>query len=147
MNPRIISVCLALFPTIAGAENVVAGTMEISDPVVRSTPAGAMAGAGYLTLRNTGTETEHLLAVEAEFPRVQIHGMEMTDGVAQMTPMETVEIPPGESVTFEPGGLHVMFMGLGGDPFEVGEDVPATLIFETLGAVEVTFTVIDMSDH
>jgi copper(I)-binding protein len=34
-----------------------------------------------------------------------------------------------------------MFMGLDGDPFEAGESVPATLVFETAGRVEVEFKV------
>ncbi|PJN92451.1 hypothetical protein CNY89_29595, partial [Amaricoccus sp. HAR-UPW-R2A-40] len=36
-------------------------------------------------------------------------------------------------MTFAPGGAHVMFMGLDGDPFEVGEVIPATLVFEKAG--------------
>ncbi|MDP5359854.1 MAG: copper chaperone PCu(A)C, partial [Paracoccaceae bacterium] len=44
-------------------------------------------------------------------------------------------------VQLAPGGLHVMFMGLGGDPFEVGETFPATLVFEKAGEVEVVFYV------
>jgi hypothetical protein len=34
-----------------------------------------------------------------------------------------------------------MFMGLDGDPFEVGERIPATLVFERAGEIEVEFWV------
>ena len=51
-----------------------------------------------------------------------------------------IEIPAGETVKLKPGGLHVMFMGLE-DPLTEGENIPATLVFENAGEVEVTFNV------
>ena len=57
-----------------------------------------------------------------------------------MLPVEGVEIPPGQTVTLEPGAMHVMFMGLGA-PFVAGETVAATLVFEKAGRVEVEFNV------
>jgi copper(I)-binding protein len=39
--------------------------------------------------------------------------------------------------------LHVMFMGLDGDPLDVGESVPATLVFEKAGRLDVVFKVED----
>ena len=40
----------------------------------------------------------------------------------------------------QPGGLHVMFMGLKA-PFKEGQELPLTLIFEKAGEVPVTFAV------
>ena len=53
----------------------------------------------------------------------------------------TTTVPAGETVTLEPGGYHVMFVGLAGDPFEVGDAFPATLVFEKAGEIEVVFEV------
>jgi copper(I)-binding protein len=39
-----------------------------------------------------------------------------------------------------------MFMGLIGDPFEEGETVPATLVFENAGEVEIEFNVEKMTE-
>ncbi len=58
-----------------------------------------------------------------------------------MFQIDGVEIAPGESITLQPGQKHVMFMGLNGDPFEAGEEIPATLVFENAGRVEIIFSV------
>ena len=72
---------------------------------------------------------------------VAIHRTE-TDaaGVARMVPVEALEIPPGATVTLEPGGTHVMFMGLTA-PFAEGDKIDATLVFEKAGEVAVRFNV------
>ena len=46
------------------------------------------------------------------------------------------ELPAGGMIMMERGGTHVMFMGLA-DPFEQGEMIPLTLIFETAGEMEI----------
>ena len=60
-----------------------------------------------------------------------------------------IVVPAGESIVMMPGSYHVMFMGLGGDPFEVDEKVPATLVFENAGRLDVMFAVEErkMGDH
>ena len=65
-----------------------------------------------------------------------------------MMKVEGITVPAGETVALEPGGFHVMFMGLRGDPFEVGEEIPATLTFENAGDLSILFTVEKRSmDH
>jgi hypothetical protein len=91
-----------------------------------------------------------LLAVRAGFPRVMMHDTETVDDIATMFHIDSLVIPAGETVTFAPGGKHVMFMGLDGDPFEEGETVPATLIFEKSGEIDIEFnveTMLDGHDH
>jgi len=118
-----------------------AGDLVIDHPMAFETPKTAMSGGGYLTIINTGSTPDRLIEVRADFPKVQLHTTEEKDGVFKMMHVEAVEISPGETVKFAPGGLHVMFMGLNGDPFEVGEEIPATLVFEKAGEVEVVFDV------
>jgi copper(I)-binding protein len=50
-------------------------------------------------------------------------------GVAHMWPVASLELRPGESVRFEPGGRQVMFTGLT-KPLRVGTPVPLTLEFD-----------------
>ena len=123
------------------AQEFTAGGLTVGHPMAYQTAPSAMAGAGYMIITNHGDALDRLIGVRADFPRVTLHTSEKQDGVARMRPVESVEIAPGETVAFEPGGLHVMFMGLEGDPFEVGEQIPATLLFERAGEVAVTFAV------
>lgn len=116
----------ALFATPAFADSPI----KLSDGYIFETPKTARAGAGYVTLTNTGSVADSLIAVEADFPRVELHDMEVSDGVARMFHIEKLNIPAGGEVKLEPGHAHVMFMGLNGDPFEEGEMVRVKLIFE-----------------
>ena len=98
---------------------------------------------GYMTLENSGDTNDTLIEVRvATIPRVELHLSETdANGVARMIKQDGIPVPAGETVTLKPGGLHVMFMGLNGDPFELGEEIPATLVFEQAGEVEVIFNV------
>ena len=49
-------------------------------------------------------------------------------------------IPAGETVTLQPGGFHLMFMGLN-QPLVEGEAVTVTLTFETAGEIDVVLPV------
>lgn len=128
------------------AHDYQAGDIKVMHPYSVETAAMAQAGAGYMELVNTGDVADTLLAVEADFPRVMLHESVMDGDVARMEHLMQVEVPAGETVSFAPGGKHVMFMGLGGDPFEVGETFDATLIFENAGRIDVVFKVEEAKD-
>ncbi len=139
---RFMAVLTAVaMPSLVAAHEYKVGDLVIDHPAAKTTPASAMTGAGYLTITNNGDAADTLIAVEADFPRVEIHDVKVENDVATMFQIEGAEIAPGESVTFAPGGKHIMFMGLDGDPFEKGETVNATLVFETAGSIEVVFDV------
>ena len=124
------------------------GDLTIAHPMAFDTATTAQTAGGFLSVTNNGAEADRLLAVEADFPRVQIHTTQMDGDVARMMHLEDgLEIPAGETVMLAPGGHHVMFMGLNGDPFEVGEEVPATLVFENAGRIEVVFKVEERAAH
>jgi len=137
-----LTLALALLALPAVAHEVTTDSLVIDHPYALETVATAMSGAGYMTITNTGSAPDRLLDVRADFPRVSLHGTETdAQGVTRMIPVEGIEIAPGETVTLAPGGMHVMFMGLDGDPFEEGERIPATLVFERAGEIEVEFWV------
>ena len=113
----------------------------VTSPLASATRPTANAAAGYMVITNNGAAPDRLVAVEAPFRRIEIHTVIRENDVAKMVPLDGIEIAPGESITLAPGKEHVMFMGLGGDPLEVGETVPATLMFENAGALALTFDV------
>ena len=118
-----------------------AGSLTVGHPYAVATPPGARTGAGYFTVTNAGAEPDRLLAVEADFPRVEVHQTVVgADGVASMAPVGAVEVPAGATVTLAPQGIHVMFMGLAA-PLTEGATVPAVLVFEKAGEVPVVFDI------
>ena len=139
-TPAAFAVLLAA-ATIAQAHEYKVGDIIVDHPMAFETAKTAQTGGGFLTMTNTGPQAETLISVAADFPRVEIHTTEMDGDIARMMKVEGVAIPSGETVIFQPGGLHVMFMGLGGDPFEAGEEIPATLTFKNAGTLEIMFKV------
>ncbi|MEW6124641.1 MAG: DUF1775 domain-containing protein [Pseudomonadota bacterium] len=123
----------------AGAQ---VGNLVVTAPWSRATPGGAKVAGGYLTVTNSGTTPDRLTGgTFAAAGRVEIHEMAMKDGVMTMRPLaDGLEIPPGGSVTFAPGGYHLMFMDLK-QPLKEGETVKGTLTFQKAGTADVTFDV------
>lgn len=129
----------------AQAEAFRSGDITIETPWTRVTPAGARVAGGYMVITNNGTEPDRLIGGASEIaPRVEVHSMEMVDGVARMAEVEGgLEIPPGESVALEPGSYHIMFMNLA-TPVTAEEPVTGTLVFERAGEVAITYAVAPM---
>lgn len=118
------------------------GSLQISQPWARATPKGADSGAAYLTVTNTGTAAQRLSCVSSEAAaQCQIHQMSMEGGVMKMRPVEGgVEIKPGETVTFKPGGYHIMLVDLKA-PLQEGKTVEATLKSDDGATAQVAFPV------
>lgn len=117
------------------------GALSVDHPMAFETAPMAMTGGGFMTITNKGAEADRLIAVRADFPKVEIHETVVTDGVNQMLPVKAIEIAPGATVTLQPGGYHVMFMGLQGRQLKEGDTVPATLVFERAGELPIIFNV------
>ncbi len=119
-----------------------AGDLTIARPVVRATPGGAKVGAGYLTIRNSGSIPDRLESIESPAAgSVQVHRTSREGDVVRMSERHGgIPIPAGGEVTLASGGDHLMFQGLKA-PFRVGQSVSGTLVFERAGRVAVTFGV------
>lgn len=79
---------------------------------VRSAPPGADVLAAYMVLHNESEETRVFTGVSSGIcDRVEIHKTEMHEGMMNMIPQDSLSIPPGGSVTLEPGGFHLMLIG------------------------------------
>jgi periplasmic copper chaperone A len=136
------------------AQETKVGDLVIDHPWSRATPKGAKVGAGYLVIKNAGSSPDRLVGGStAAAGKVEIHEMAMKDNVATMRPIAGgLPIEPGKSVTFAPGGYHLMFVDLK-SPLKQGDKLKATLEFEKAGKVDVTFEVqavgaqSPMSDH
>jgi copper(I)-binding protein len=132
-----IAMLLAGANTAALAHSVTVGSLTLTDLWTRATPPAAPTAAGYLTITNNGSEADRLIAAASPIAEtVQLHTMEMKDGVMSMHPVEGgIEIPAGGSVTLAPGGFHIMFITLK-DTLKEGGTVPVTLTFEKAGSVD-----------
>jgi periplasmic copper chaperone A len=127
---------------IGHAHEVTIGNLVISHPWSRQSPMKADVAAGYLTVKNTGSEDDRLLKATAEITqKVQLHDMKMENDVMKMFELPSgIAIPAGQTVELKPKSLHVMFMDLKSQVIE-GEQIKGTLVFEKAGTVAVDFEV------
>ena len=131
--------CLVM--TCATAAEYKAGSLTIVDPWSRATPKGAQTAIGYMTIKNSGSSPERLIGGSIDVAdHFQLHTMKMEGDVAKMNELQSVEIDPGQTVEFKPGGSHVMFVGLK-RRLAKGEHVKGSLVFEHAGTVPVEYIV------
>lgn len=120
---------------------VALGDIVISQPWSRASPGGAQVGSGYFRVENKGKTADRLVGGSSGISAaLEFHEMKMQGDVMIMRPLASVDIAPGQSITFKPGGFHIMFTGLK-QPLKQGESFRATLVFEKAGSVTLDFPV------
>jgi copper(I)-binding protein len=111
------------------------------NPWSRVTPKGASTAIGYMTIKNNGTTPDRLVGgsvdVAASF---QLHSMTMENGISKMRDLNGIDIKPGQTIDFKPGGSHAMFVNLK-HPLRTGEAVKGALVFERAGVVQIEYSV------
>lgn len=98
--------------------------LVLSDAWLRAVPPVSPTMAGYVTVTNNGETPAIITGAHTEIAgHVMLHDMAtQKDGTRKMRHLSRVEIPPGESVSFAPAGMHLMLMHLSRVPVE-GESV------------------------
>jgi copper(I)-binding protein len=136
------ALCLSLLPARAFAHGFTLGDLAIGHPWSMPVMSGALSGAGYLMITNNGKTADRLIAVETtDADRVYIDQTVTQDGMMRMVPVKDgVEIAPGKTIVFAPGGYHLMLV----KPkraFAVGEHIYMTLRFQHAGSANADFVV------
>lgn len=140
-HARLLALSLLMLLAACGQK----GTVEIGEGYINAPPAGAMMAAGFLKISN-GTRTPiTVTGVElGEFKRVEVHETRMEDGMMRMRPRPRVEVAAGETVSFVPGGLHLMLMQPV-RPLQAGEVLEGSVLLNqadgTTNRVPLTFEV------
>lgn len=117
-----------------------AGALSVTDPFARATPAKN--GGVFMTLRNAGAEPDRLVKAAAPVAAaVELHTHLREGDAMRMRPVEAIPVPARGSTTLEPGGLHVMLIGLA-KPLKEGERFPLTLTFERAGSITIEVPVL-----
>jgi periplasmic copper chaperone A len=113
------------------------GQITVSDGYIRKMPPGQKVTAAFMILQNLTARACRVIGAFTDIAdRVEIHMNSYQNGVMSMRPVEGVELAPGKTVSFEPGGYHFMLFGL---KRELNEDEQhkVTLIFD--GCSELSF--------
>lgn len=119
-----------------------ADSIKIQDPWIREAPPGSTALAGYVRISNRGNKKIYLENASSDaFGMAMIHKSMMNkDRQMTMMHMDKVEIPAGETVSLEPGGLHIMLMRPD-KQYKAGDRVDISLQFSDGMSKKTSFVV------
>lgn len=142
LYPLLIALPLFSF-NLAAAEqpSTPATDIEVQDAYVRAVPPGQPNSAAFMRLTNTTNRDHALVMAETGAAEVvELHTHTMEDGMMRMRQIEQIELPAGETVTLQPGGLHVMLIGLTGS-LKPGDSVELNLGFDDGSSQSLTLPV------
>ena len=135
---RLFFLVVTLSELLAACGSAGAGSLQVKNAWARPGLADGNSAAFFVI--NNPSADDTLLSVSSDVAgAVEMHQTTMEDGVMQMNQQENVPVPKGKT-TFEPGGLHVMLIGLKND-LTVGDSFDITLNFKAAGEQVLTVTV------
>ena len=102
----------------------------------RATSAGADSAAVYVTLKSP--VLDRLVAASSpEAGKAEVHQITVDAGVMVMRPLQGgLVLPPGQPVSLQPGGYHIMLTGLKG-PLTLNQTFPLHLVFQVSQPIDV----------
>lgn len=137
---RAAGLAAALLGTVAcatsgGSQVSVSGAWVRAAALARD--GASVSSAAYLTIQHSGDIDDMLVGVQSPVAdAAEVHRTAMEDGVARMRPAGDVPVAAHSTLTLEPGGQHIMLIGLHQNLKE-GTSVPLTLEFRRAGRVSI----------
>jgi copper(I)-binding protein len=110
--------------------------LDVSDLECRSPLGSGDVAVGYLTLRSL--RGDRIMSVSSpSAPAVEMHETSIENGISRMKRLESLDLPAGERVAFEPGGRHLMIFGVR----EIGRNatIPITITLESGKTLNLNF--------
>jgi hypothetical protein len=107
-----------------------AGGIIVTDAWVRQPNPATKMGSAFLTIENRTPAPVSLVSVTSPAAKtIEMHETVMAGGVMSMRRVHGIPIPPGRAATLEPGGLHLMLVGLT-EPLRPGDRIDLVLQFD-----------------
>lgn len=128
---RLVCVAMLMMSPLVLAHGHDDDHIMFQDARVRAMPPGSPNSAAYLTIHNPTHQDRRLIAASSPAAKVvELHEHIMSGGVMSMQQVKDgVLIPAEETVRFQPGGYHLMLLGLKA-PLVPGEQVSFELMFD-----------------
>jgi copper(I)-binding protein len=139
---RPASLAFAALLALAPAALAQGPRIEVRQAWIRLPPNGSNMAAAYVEAVNGGRVSDQLVRASCTCAtQTMIHRMGTEHGVMRMREAPFgLPLPPGGELKLEPGGNHIMLMGLR-RPLHLGQRVPITLHFAHAGRMTVEATV------
>jgi copper(I)-binding protein len=138
---RLIVLFCSLVSGILSAEVI------IKDATVRLLPPSVPNTAAYFSIENRTDTNKTLVGVTADFAaKAEIHNHVLIDGMMSMQHQSEVIVKADQSLTFAPGGLHIMLFGLK-QPLHEGQSLTFSLQTKKGESISVNAKVALPSTH
>jgi len=130
---------LVLVVSLCATACTPADPIDISHAWLRAPAPGLSVAAGYFDIVNRGNTPIELIGARCESAGpIEIHTHVHDGDVMQMRQLKTVALPPGHTVSFTSGGLHLMVFGFND---VTSNPIPITLLFSDASQRTVAFEV------
>lgn len=103
--------------------------VSISKAWVRAMPPTQRMTAAYFEITNNSDELIRINGVSASVGNASLHETKLVNNRSTMRPVPLLAVPSKETVQLQPGGLHVMLMGMQQTP-SLGEQVMICVAIE-----------------
>lgn len=104
--------------------------LQVESPYARAVPPTAQNSGAFMVLRNDSDQPIKVVDAESNVSKItELHTHIHDKGVMRMRRVESIEVPAHGTVALQPGGYHVMLIGLK-QPLKPGDPVHIEL---TLG--------------
>lgn len=121
-----------------------AGKIFITDAYAFATAPNANNGGAFMSIENADTVNDRLIGAKSNISKItEIHEniIDPDNGRMMMRKIKALDIPQKGSVTLQPKGYHVMFIGLNA-PLKIDNSFPLTLVFEKAGEQNITVKIV-----
>ena len=99
----------------------------------RQSPMATDMGAAYMTIESSAEDELIGASVDMSVAMMtEVHETVTVDGGMKMQEVASIKVSPDQTIAMEPGGFHVMLMGLV-KPLEIGQTIEVTLKFSKSG--------------
>lgn len=133
---RLVRLSIALSLTITATAMA---DVQVSEAKLRLLP-GNLPAAGYFILTNSGSQPVVLARAHSPvFAQVMMHRSSLENEMASMQHVAQIEVPAGATLTFAPGGYHLMMMDRQ-NALTLGDQIEVSLQFTDGQSLPVTFT-------
>ena len=124
-------------PIVIANQNELLSIIVI-DGYIREMPPGQNITAAFMTLKNPTLGSCRLTeAFSAIADKTEIHSHFHKNGMMSMRPIDGIDIPPKKSISFKPGGYHLMLFGL---KLELKKSAQHEITLNFVGCPTVTFS-------
>jgi hypothetical protein len=115
--------------------SLVAGDISVSDAYVRAVPPHLPNSASFMKIMNHSDKVVYFQRADSTLAKnLELHEHTMVNGMMKMQQVAHIEIPANGMVELQPGGYHVMLLGLN-RPLKEGDIAQSIKLYFSNGEV------------